>query len=272
MSTQTLSALCSDLSLDVPAGLPSVATIEELARIARQLIFPGFFGCSEAVHCDGIEQFVCTTLQRFQNLLREQVCLVLCSEEKAEERTEAIAENTAKALPALRKALSGDVKAIYDGDPAAHSLAEVVSCYPAVRALTNYRLAHCLHEQGVPLLPRILTEMAHRETGIDIHPACEIGANFSIDHGTGIVIGETCRIGNNVKLYQGVTLGARSFPLGKDGLPVKGIPRHPIIEDNVIIYSNATILGRITIGRSSVIGANVWITQDVAPGSRMAKT
>ena len=272
MSTQTLSALCSDLSLDVPAGLPSVAATEELARIARQLIFPGFFGCSEAVRSDGIEQFVCTTLQRFQNLLREQVCLVLCSEEKAEERSATIAENTAKALPALRKALSGDVKAIYDGDPAAHSLAEVVSCYPAVRALTNYRLAHCLHEQGVPLLPRILTEMAHRETGIDIHPACEIGANFSIDHGTGIVIGETCRIGNNVKLYQGVTLGARSFPLGEDGLPVKGIPRHPIIEDNVIIYSNATILGRITIGRSSVIGANVWITQDVAPGSRMAKT
>ena len=163
------------------------------------------------------------------------------------------------------------MEAAYLGDPAAESYAEVISCYPVIKALSNYRIAHALYEIGVPLLPRILTEMAHSETGIDIHPGAQIGRGFMIDHGTGVVIGATCVIGNNVKLYQGVTLGARSFPLDEDGNPIKRIPRHPILEDNVIVYSNATILGRIRIGKGAVIGGNIWITDDVPAGAQISQ-
>lgn len=155
---------------------------------------------------------------------------------------------------------------------AAHSFGEVISCYPAIRAISNYRIAHELLVLGVPLIPRIITEMAHSETGIDIHPGAAIGSYFTIDHGTGVVIGETCIIGNNVKLYQGVTLGAKSFPLDEDGKPIKGIPRHPILEDNVIVYSNATILGRITIGKNATVGGNIWVTEDVPAGARIVQT
>ncbi|MEE1091694.1 MAG: serine acetyltransferase, partial [Prevotella sp.] len=149
--------------------------------------------------------------------------------------------------------------------------AEIISCYPVIKALTNYRLAHEMLLLGVPLIPRILTEMAHSETGIDIHPGAQIGRYFTIDHGTGVVIGATCIIGDNVKLYQGVTLGAKSFPLDDNGNPIKGIPRHPILEDDVVVYSNATILGRITIGRGCVIGANIWVTEDMEPETRKYK-
>ena len=138
--------------------------------------------------------------------------------------------------------------------------------------ISNYRIAHELLVLGVPLIPRIITEMAHSETGIDIHPGAAIGGYFTIDHGTGVVIGETCIIGNNVKLYQGVTLGAKSFPLDEDGKPIKGIPRHPILEDNVIVYSNATILGRITIGKDATVGGNIWVTEDVPAGARIVQT
>ena len=138
--------------------------------------------------------------------------------------------------------------------------------------VSNYRIAHELLELGVPLIPRIITEMAHSETGIDIHPAAKIGTHFTIDHGTGVVIGATSIIGNNVKLYQGVTLGAKSFPLDADGKPIKGIPRHPILEDNVIVYSNATILGRITIGRDATVGGNIWVTENVPAGARIVQT
>ena len=156
-----------------------------------------------------------------------------------------------------------------EGAPAAGSFGEVISCYPVIKALTNYRVAHELYLIGVPLLPRILTEMAHSETGIDIHPAAQIGKHFTIDHGTGVVIGATSIIGDNVKLYQGVTLGARSFPLDENGNPIKNIPRHPILEDDVIVYSNASILGRIRIGKGAVIGGNIWVTEDVPPGARI---
>ena len=175
-------------------------------------------------------------------------------------------------LPAMRRILATDVEAAYNGDPAAHSFGEVISCYPAIRAISNYRIAHELLRLGVPLIPRIISEMAHSETGIDIHPGAEIGTHFTIDHGTGVVIGETCIIGNNVKLYQGVTLGAKSFPLDQDGKPIKGIPRHPILEDNVIVYSNATILGRIVIGRDATVGGNIWVTEDVPAGARIVQT
>ena len=161
--------------------------------------------------------------------------------------------------------------AIYNGDPAANNFGEIISCYPAIKAMVNYRVAHELLLMDVPLIPRMLTELAHSETGIDIHPAAQIGQYFAIDHGTGVVIGATCIIGDNVKLYQGVTLGARSFPKDENGTPIKGIDRHPILENDVMVYSNATILGRVTIGKGSVVGANVWVTDDVEPNSRILK-
>lgn len=174
-------------------------------------------------------------------------------------------------LDDISRSLQTDVEAAYNGDPAAKSRDEIICCYPVIKALVNYRVAHELLTMGVELIPRILTEMAHSETGIDIHPGAQIGDYFTIDHGTGVVIGETCIIGRNVKLYQGVTLGAKSFPLDKHGNPIKGIPRHPILEDDVIVYSNSTILGRITVGKGAIIGGNIWITQDVAPGARIVQ-
>ena len=167
--------------------------------------------------------------------------------------------------------LATDVQAAYAGDPAATSPAETILCYPGVLALAYQRVAHELYTLGVPVLPRILTERAHSLTGIDIHPGARIGERFFIDHGTGVVIGETSVIGNGVRLYQGVTLGARSFPLDEHGHPVKGIPRHPIVEDGVIIYAGATVLGRITVGAGSVIGGNVWLTRSVPPDSRISQ-
>ena len=194
-----------------------------------------------------------------------------CTEQLRQQAAEKAAGFIAT-LPEMRRILATDVEAAYNGDPAAHSFGEVISCYPAIRAISNYRMAHQLLCLGVPLIPRIITEMAHSETGIDIHPGAQIGHHFTIDHGTGVVIGETCIIGNNVKLYQGVTLGAKSFPLDADGKPIKGIPRHPILEDDVIVYSNATILGRITVGRGATVGGNIWVTEDVPAGARIVQT
>jgi serine O-acetyltransferase len=165
----------------------------------------------------------------------------------------------------LREILARDVQAAYDGDPAAKSLDEIIFSYPCILAITVYRIAHELHGQGVPLLPRIMTEYAHGVTGIDIHPGAKIGKNFFIDHGTGVVIGETTEIGDRVKIYQSVTLGALSFPKDGQGNLIRGVKRHPPIEDDVTIYSNATILGSTVIGTRSVIGGNVWITRDVPP-------
>ncbi|MDD4760400.1 MAG: serine acetyltransferase, partial [Bacteroidaceae bacterium] len=184
-------------------------------------------------------------------------------------RAEDISGHIVSILPELRSVLETDVTAAYDGDPAATDKSEVISCYPVIKALINYRVAHELYKLQVPLIPRIMTEMAHSETGIDIHPGAEIGNYFTIDHGTGVVIGATCIIGNRVKLYQGVTLGAKSFPLDEKGNPIKGIPRHPVIEDDVIIYANATILGRITIGKGATIGGNIWVTEDVPAEARI---
>ena len=223
-------------------------------------------------------------VERLYSLLQQQILAGLCfsldnenpdtaSSQLSTQRHNAseLAAQFISQLPHIRRILATDVEAAYNGDPAAHSFGEVISCYPAIRAISNYRIAHLLLTLGVPLIPRIITEMAHSETGIDIHPGAQIGSYFTIDHGTGVVIGETCIIGNNVKLYQGVTLGAKSFPLDEQGNPVKGIPRHPILEDDVIIYSNATILGRITIGRGATVGGNIWVTTDVAPGQRIVQ-
>lgn len=177
--------------------------------------------------------------------------------------TTTLVDNFLVQLPQMRQTLAEDIETALQGDPAVTSSEEVKLCYPGLRALTYYRIAHALHKLHVPLLPRLITEIAHSFTGIDIHPGASIGKRFFIDHGTGVVIGATCIIGNDVKIYQGVTLGARSFPKSGEGQIIKGLERHPIIGDNVTIYAGATILGRIHIGEGSVIGGNVWITKDV---------
>lgn len=262
--------------------LPSSKELEEIIELTRSILFPGFYGMT-SVNIQTIRYRIGVDTERLYKLLCRQVMAGLCFNEDChcdnaadtrrclQEEAEKIAENIVLKLPKLRKILSTDVQAAFDGDPAAANLGEVIDCYPAIKALTNYRLAHELVLENVPLIPRMITEMAHSETGIDIHPAATIGTHFTIDHGTGVVIGATCVIGNHVKLYQGVTLGAKSFPLDKEGKPIKGIPRHPILEDNVIVYANATILGRITIGKGAVIGANVWVTRDMKPRSKKYK-
>ncbi|CPJ78752.1 serine acetyltransferase [Bordetella pertussis] len=174
-------------------------------------------------------------------------------------------------LPAVRKALDLDVTAAYQGDPAARSVDEVLLCYPGVTAMIHHRLANVLYRLGAPMLARIVAEIAHSDTGIDIHPGATIGRSFFIDHGTGVVIGETAIIGERVRLYQMVTLGAKRFPPGENGELKKGLPRHPIIEDDVVIYAGATILGRITIGQGSTIGGNVWLTHSVPPNSTVTQ-
>ena len=252
--------------------LPSSNTIHSLVEELRILLFPGYFGNS-AVNSRTITYHIGV-------LLKSQILAGLCFDNTDEDcgctdcqQQEAaqLAVKFMASLPDLRRILATDVEAMFNGDPAAHNYGEVISCYPAIRAITNYRIAHQLLVLGVPLIPRIITEQAHSETGIDIHPGAQIGHSFAIDHGTGVVIGETCVIGNNVKLYQGVTLGARSFPLDADGKPIKGIPRHPKLEDDVIIYSNATILGRITIGKGATVGGNIWVTENVRPGARITQ-
>ena len=262
--------------------LPSSKELEEIIELTRSILFPGFYGMT-SVNIQTIRYRIGVDTERLYKLLCRQVMAGLCFNEDChcdnaadtrrclQEEAEKIAENIVLKLPKLRKILSTDVQAAFDGDPAAANLGEVIDCYPAIKALTNYRLAHELVLENVPLIPRMITEMAHSETGIDIHPAATIGTHFTIDHGTGVVIGATCVIGNHVKLYQGVTLGAKSFPLDKEGKPIKGIPRHPILEDDVIVYANATILGRITIGKGAVIGANVWVTRDMKPRSKKYK-
>lgn len=187
---------------------------------------------------------------------------------ECEEIAKSITAKALQRLPDIRDLLDTDIRAAYAGDPAAKSYEEVILSYPSIEAVGIYRIAHLLETLGVPIIPRIMTEYAHKNTGIDIHPGASVGSGFFIDHGTGVVIGETCTIGNNVKLYQGVTLGAKSFPLDEHGNPIKGIKRHPDIEDNVVIYAGATILGGSTrVGHDSVIGGNVWLTESVPPYS-----
>lgn len=262
------------------APLPSGVTLQEIIEISRSILFPGFYG-KATLHLSTLEYHLGVSAQRLHQLLTEQVHAGLCfsgileknvtEQEENHERAERIATDLISRLPEIRQILATDVEAAYNGDPAAESFGEIISCYPVIKALSNYRIAHELYLLGVPLIPRMMTEMAHSETGIDIHPAATIGHHFTIDHGTGVVIGATCIIGNHVKLYQGVTLGAKSFPLDAEGNPIKGILRHPILEDNVIVYSNATILGRITIGEGCVVGANQWVTKDMEAGEKIKK-
>src|SRR3712207_522496 len=261
--------------------LPSAKVLYDIIELSRSILFPGYYGNS-TINSRTINYHIGVNIEKLFDLLSEQIlaglCFVSggekcssCSDSKKEEASRLAATFISK-MPAMRRILATDVEAAYNGDPAAESYGEVICCYPAIKAISNYRIAHELLELGVPLIPRIITEMAHSETGIDIHPGAKIGSHFTIDHGTGVVIGATSVIGNHVKLYQGVTLGAKSFPLDADGKPIKGIPRHPILEDNVIIYSNATILGRITIGRDATVGGNIWVTEDVPSGVRLVQT
>ena len=259
--------------------LPSGKVLEEIIDLSRAIIFPGYYGKSK-INKHTIRYHIGMAVERLSKLLEEQILAGLCfccpNAGKGENtpcklKAKEMAMQLIAALPEIRKTLATDVEAAFNGDPAAESFGEIISCYPVIKALTNYRIAHRLHTIGVPLIPRIISEMAHSETGIDIHPAATIGHHFTIDHGTGVVIGATCIIGNYVKLYQGVTLGAKSFPLDDNGNPIKGIARHPILEDNVIVYSNATILGRITIGQGSVVGANIWVTESMEPYSKKYK-
>ena len=259
--------------------LPSGKVLEEIIDLSRAIIFPGYYGKSK-INKHTIRYHIGMAVERLSKLLEEQILAGLCfccpNAGKGENtpcklKAKEMAMQLIADLPEIRKTLATDVEAAFNGDPAAESFGDIISCYPVIKALTNYRIAHRLHTIGVPLIPRIISEMAHSETGIDIHPAATIGHHFTIDHGTGVVIGATCIIGNYVKLYQGVTLGAKSFPLDDNGNPIKGIARHPILEDNVIVYSNATILGRITIGQGSVVGANIWVTESMEPYSKKYK-
>lgn len=260
--------------------MPSVSKLTKIVEGLRCVLFPGYFGPSE-ITPDTMPYYIGSTLDRISRSLSEQIhrgyCFVCDSTNKercvdCEQRAKRIAHEFITTLPKIRTLLLTDVEAAYDGDPAAKTHGETIFCYPSIRALTNHRIAHELYLLGVDIIPRIIGEMAHSDTGIDIHPGATIGESFFIDHGTGTVIGETTIIGNNVRIYQGVTLGAKSFPKGDDERLIKGLPRHPIVEDDVIVYAGATILGRVTIGKNAVIGGNVWITDDVPEGAQIVQS
>jgi serine O-acetyltransferase len=259
--------------------MPSIGNLGRIIGLSREILFPGYFGNTSHKQ-DTFQHYMGVYVDELYELLTSEIFAGFCFECREssgnrileyQEKARYAAADFITSLPELRRMLVNDVEALFLGDPAAMSFGEVIFCYPAIKAISNYRIAHHLFESGVLLIPRYISEMAHSETGIDIHPAASIGEFFAIDHGTGVVIGSTCIIGNHVKLYQGVTLGAKSFELDDQGNPVKGIPRHPIVEDNVIVYSGATILGRITIGKNSIIGGNVWITRTLPPGSKVVQ-
>ncbi|HCY41389.1 MAG TPA: serine acetyltransferase [Prolixibacteraceae bacterium] len=275
---KSYSLVCHEHRMGEP--LPSIEKLGKVVGLIREILFPGYFG-NTSLRANTIKHYVGVNIDELFELLSEQILAGLCftcqNPEMVDMRerskfAQGLASDLISFLPEIRRLLVTDVEAAYLGDPAANSRSEVIFCYPAIRAIINHRIGHQLLQLGVPLIPRIISEMGHSETGIDIHPGAQIGESFTIDHGTGVVIGSTCIIGNNVKLYQGVTLGAKSFPLDADGNPIKGIPRHPIVEDNVIIYAQATILGRIRIGANSVIGGNVWVTNSLPPNTKLVQS
>lgn len=259
-------------------NLPSTEAVVEICLDLEEIIYPGY-GRRQNLHLANVMYHVGDLIDGLHDKLTLQIARALRHEHevRAEEHPdldekdfEAVAQQKAiqflNRLPDLRTILADDVQAAYDGDPAAKGLDEIIFCYPGVEAVTIYRLAHELHRLGVPFIPRMMTEWAHSKTGIDIHPGATIGRSFFIDHGTGAVIGETCEIGDHVKLYQGVTLGALSFPMDESGRVIRGHKRHPTIEDHVIVYANATILGGATvIGHHAIVGSSVWLTRSIAP-------
>ncbi len=275
-----------DTPEEVGTPVPSRRRVIEALHCFMDVLFPGRMA-TELESGTSIEGFVQERLARGYRLLRLELARALpfrwrgayarskgeTDEDHSVEETAALLINRfISAIPEIRELLVQDVKAAYYGDPAAHTYAEIMLSYPGLQAITVHRIAHVLYDLDVPLIPRMMSEWAHSETGIDIHPGARIGHSFFIDHGTGVVIGETCEIGDNVKLYQGVTLGAKSFPLDEHGNPIKDIKRHPTLEDDVIVYAGATILGGDTvIGRGSVIGSNVWLIESVPPGSQVVQ-
>jgi len=257
---------------------PSREALRQVVKGLCGALFPMRLGPADLRH-EGEDFYVGYTLDSALDVLLPQVRLELAHAARLAGHSEvhigtesvAIVEGFAARLPGLRRLLDTDVQAAFEGDPAAHSVDEVLLCYPGVHAIIHHRLAHALHQLGAPLVARIIAEIAHGETGIDIHPGARIGGSFFIDHGTGVVVGETAVIGERVRLYQAVTLGARRVPVGPEGAAAKGQPRHPILEDDVVIYAGATLLGRITIGARAVIGGNVWLTRSVPPDSHVSQ-
>jgi len=256
-------------------ALPSGEVLEEIIDLCRAILFPGYYG-NARISTQTIRFHTGVNIEKLHELLSRQIyaglCLAdtsctSCAEELIFSQAEKLSEAFISTLPEMRCLLATDAEAAYNGDPAAQNINEVIFCYPGFRAIGNYRIAHQLYKLGVPFIPRMITEMAHSETGIDIHPGVQIGHYFSIDHGTGTVIGETSVIGNNVRIFQGVSLAGEKLPPDENGNAIRGVPRHPILEDNVTVYSNATLLGKIRIGKGATICGNVWITGDVPPGA-----
>jgi serine O-acetyltransferase len=264
-----------------PGGreLPSRDALAQVVDGLRGVLFPMRLGPSD-LRQESEDFYVGHTLDSVLHALLVQVRLelryakrltALVDIDAIESRAITIVRDFSRALPAIRALLDSDVIAAFEGDPAATGVDEVLLCYPGILAMIHHRLAHQLYVLGVPLLARIVAELAHSQTGIDIHPGASIGAGLFIDHGTGVVVGETAVIGQRVRIYQAVTLGARSFPTDASGHPLKGLPRHPIVEDDVVIYAGATVLGRVTIGRGASIGGNVWVTHDVPAGAQITQ-
>jgi serine O-acetyltransferase (EC 2.3.1.30) len=261
---------------DRPPKLPSRKELQKILDGLGAVLFPNRLGLPD-LNDEGIDYFVGHTLDTLLRELYKQIRRELqftsghTAVDDAYPQAVAITREFAARLPEVRTLLDSDIQAAYEGDPAARSSDEVLVCYPGITAITHHRLAHILYQLGAPLVARIISELAHSATGIDIHPGAKIGESFFIDHGTGVVIGETAVIGRHVRVYQAVTLGAKRFQKDDDGILVKGNARHPIVEDDVVIYAGATILGRITIGRGSTIGGNVWLTYSVPPGSNITQ-
>lgn len=267
---RSLTTLC-------PQGLPSLQNVKEIITLLWKLMFPELFIERTSI-VSKLEYRIGITTERLFELLQQEIAIGLSCRGKGER---SISDNNPEAhdlsvkiigfLPELKRMLYTDIHSIMRKDPAAGNEVEIILCYPSVKAMLHHRFAHLIFTMNIPYLPRIISELAHSQTGIDIHPGASIGEYFAIDHGTGVVVGETCVIGNNVTLYQGVTLGAKSFRYDEEGVPMN-VPRHPIIEDNVIIYSNASVLGRITIGHDTIVGGNVWVTDSVPPYSRIVQS
>ncbi len=263
----------------IEAPLPSVEQVKHIVALVKNIIFPDYFNKrqpDETVrsYCIGVH------MEELLRVLTKQIAhgLQFCEDcecaqtiQQVYHEAERLAALFIDELPEIKRLLYTDIQAMFDNDPAATNYGEVIFCYPVINTMTHYRIAHKLHELHVPVIPRIITEQAHSKTGIDIHPGATIGEYFAIDHGTGVVIGETCIIGNHVTLYQGVTLGAKNFKYDEKG-NILNEPRHPVIEDYVTVYSNASILGRITIGHHSTIGGNIWLTHNVPPHSRVLQS
>jgi serine O-acetyltransferase len=259
--------------LNRPPKLPSRKSLAAVVEGLAAALFPNRLG-PPGLTDEGIDYFVGHTLDVALRELCDQVARELRfagQDNDIEVRSCHLVREFAAGLPAIRLLLDSDIRAAFEGDPAARSSDEVLVCYPGITAVTHHRIAHRLHQLGVPLIARIVSEISHSATGIDIHPGAEIDESFFIDHGTGVVIGETAIIGKHVRLYQNVTLGAKRFDMDEGGTLVKGNARHPIVEDDVVIYAGATILGRITIGKGSTIGGNVWLTKSLPPGSTITQ-